>query len=83
MYVSNSARGMLQTAATGRTVAAHHLLVKHCFLFSSVGRMLKWLTFGKKKMHVLCSGSNHLSLQPCCKINVDYSILKRRIFYKI
>jgi len=48
MYVSNTARGMLQTAATVRTVTAHHLSVRHCFPFSSVVRILKWLTFGKK-----------------------------------
>jgi hypothetical protein len=47
MYVSNTTRGMVQTAAPVRTVTAHHLSVKHCFLFSSVGRTLKWLTFGK------------------------------------
>jgi len=55
MYVSNTAGGMLQTAAPVRTVTAHHLSVKHCFLFSSVDFMLKWLTF-ENKMHALCSG---------------------------
>jgi hypothetical protein len=57
MYVSNTARGMLQTAATVRAITAHHLSVGHCFLFSSVFRILKWLTFEKKKkMPALYSG---------------------------
>jgi hypothetical protein len=47
MCVSNTTRGMLQTAAPVRTVTAHHLSVEHCCLFSGVGRMLKWLTVGK------------------------------------
>jgi hypothetical protein len=53
MYVSNATRGMLQTTVpdcgTVGKVTAHHLSVKHCFLFSSVCHMLKWLAFGKER----------------------------------